>query len=128
MQKLSSAFFLIESIAYFLFEDAKTLFPATKQFAPKAEAFPAVSWLIPPSTWISISGRASLIYFILGRVYSINFCPPKPGYTVMTNSLSISPYLANSIKLLVTKVLGLMLTPADIFFDFILVNNYLISE
>ena len=41
----------------------------------------------------------------------MNFCAPNPGYTVITNILSINPYFVKDISYFGTSVAGFMLTP-----------------
>lgn len=125
--KCSSAAFVIFAMVYFRSLAPKILLPATIQFAPDSAASFVVSSLSPPSTWISISGNCFRIYFTLGSTSAINFCAPKPGYTVITRILSISPSLARSIKIFGTGVAGLILTPAAILCYFIFCKNCLRS-
>ena len=62
-------------------------------FAPAFRTTSTFSRTIPPSTSMSVSrfrlfsiARASRIFLVLVSIY---FCPPKPGSTVITRSISI---------------------------------------
>lgn len=68
-------------------------------------------------------GSTLRIYFTLGIMSSMNFCAPNPGSTVMTNILSMSPYLLSSTKVYGRGVPGLILTPAAILCYLIFVSK-----
>eukprot|EP00871_Galdieria_phlegrea_P004202 jgi/Galph1/4783/GphlegSOOS_G3495.1 len=68
-----------------------TALPATATFAPALATWPMVLGEIPPSTSIFNSGKQLRSFSTLGTTSGINFCPPKPGSTVMTKTISTSP-------------------------------------
>ena len=69
-----------------------TALPATSTFAPASTTSGAVPSSMPPSTSSSQAGRYSfmsaLMPRILGSMSAMKLCPPKPGSTVMTNTMS----------------------------------------
>ena len=69
----------------------KTAEPATSTSAPMAAQLPAVSGVTPPSIsiWISRSPIISASRAILGNWASMKLWPPKPGFTVITQTRSI---------------------------------------
>jgi len=87
--------------------------PATRTVAPAStQAFP-VNSLTPPSTDISrsrpFSAAQSLTYDILGMHSEMNDCPPNPGCTVITRTMSTSGRYSSSSW---TGVSGLTDIPA----------------
>ena len=77
-----------------------TLLPATITFAPAATTSPTLSAPMPPST--STSGLTPCSAHILRRALSfliepgMKLCPPKPGFTVITSTMSSSSRIASS--------------------------------
>ena len=62
--------------------------------APASSASATLSRLMPPSTSRSVASPLSVIIFritaTLSRHSGISFCPPKPGSTVITSTISTS--------------------------------------
>src|SRR5690606_30070039 len=79
--------------AYSAGPPVKVAVPATKASAPAAIARGSVSRSIPPSTSRSIWRPEAVILCrsaaILASCDSMNFCPPKPGLTLITSTRSI---------------------------------------
>mmetsp|Transcript_43085 Transcript_43085/g.122120 ORF Transcript_43085/g.122120 Transcript_43085/m.122120 type:complete len:259 (+) Transcript_43085:977-1753(+) len=69
----------------------KIAVPATIAFAPAAAAIFVVSTVSPPSTSMVSEGYLARAVLTLSIMSSMNFCPPKPGSTVMTSNVSIRP-------------------------------------
>ncbi|EME28972.1 uncharacterized protein Gasu_35470 [Galdieria sulphuraria] len=75
----------------FLSSEPKMALPATAILAPALATCSIVLGAIPPSTSIFNSGNRFRRKATLDTVSGINFCPPKPGSTVMTNTISTQP-------------------------------------
>nr|AFK39028.1 unknown [Medicago truncatula] len=58
------------------------------QFAPADAATSMVEGPKPPSTSMSSDGYFFLSIRTLSIISGINFCPPNPGSTVMTRTIS----------------------------------------
>mmetsp|Transcript_32226 Transcript_32226/g.96213 ORF Transcript_32226/g.96213 Transcript_32226/m.96213 type:complete len:233 (-) Transcript_32226:65-763(-) len=88
--------------------------PATTTLAP----FPAASSIVlqstPPSTWMSNAAYLSRSTRHLSAASGMYFCPPKPGRTVITSTMSTSPasMYGNSS---VTSVSGFNVSPTCMF-------------
>ena len=89
----------------------KTALPATMTLAPAAQIWPAFCSETPPSTSImgltpcSLASARTLA--TLATELGMNFWPPKPGFTVMTRTMSTSSMMESSMQ---TGVAGLMAT------------------
>ena len=90
----------------------KTALPATITFAPAALISSTFSAVTPPSISKSISFPLSSIIARISRNLSsadgINFCPPKPGKTLITSIIS---HIKITSRILSTGVSGLITAP-----------------
>ena len=87
--------------------------PATNVSAPTSAQRSTVSTDTPPSTWIHTSRFAADTSLrtaaIFGSTRSRNFCPPKPGSTVISSTMSTSPSIVAQASI---GVAGFSATPA----------------
>src|SRR5581483_1857549 len=92
---------------------ANTACPATNVSAPARKHVPIVSRLIPPSTSstarLLVRVMSSRVRRILSIECAMNCCPPNPGFTVITRTVSTSGTMSTRAS---TGVAGLMTTPA----------------
>src|SRR6185437_4496547 len=99
--------------AYAAAPPLKVAVPATRTSAPASRASCAVSTVMPPST--SRSMRRPLVSMrrrrarILSSCEAMNFCPPKPGLTLITRMRSTK---SRTLSTASTGVAGLSETPA----------------
>ncbi len=89
-----------------------TVLPATSTSTPAPAMRPAFSSVTPPSiSTRQESPRRTTSFFAssaLASVRSINFCPPKPGYTLITRNISHSSSAGAAAE---KGVSGLMTAP-----------------
>lgn len=87
--------------------------PATSTVAPASTQTAAVSSLTPPSTDISRAGLFSLAHSAAAEIFpthsDMKDCPPNPGWTVITSTMSTRGSQGMSSS---TGVSGLMEMPA----------------
>jgi hypothetical protein len=80
---------------------------------PAFTSMGAVSAFTPPSTSISVFVPASSIIlrslFTFCIVFSMNVCPPKPGFTLISSTMSTSSIISSSM---LTGVAGFKVTAA----------------
>src|SRR5690606_18725027 len=95
--------------------EEKTKFPATRTSAPASTSLLPVSRFTPPSTSISAWAPFLAISCFKAATFStecsINRCPPKPGLTDISRTISRSLIISSSSD---TGVCGLSVTPAFI--------------
>ena len=95
------------------FLELKTVLPATKTLAPKSNNLFELSSVTPPSISINALDSESIIRFLssatLLKVFSINFYPPNPGFTLIKHTRSMSLIIELSED---TGVCGFNATPA----------------
>ena len=91
----------------------KIVVPETNISTPACIAIFEFSKLIPPSISIwALSFFASISYLKIltfSKVSGINFCPPNPGFTLITKTKSIRFKTGNTLSI---EVSGLRDTPA----------------
>mmetsp|Transcript_28887 Transcript_28887/g.81345 ORF Transcript_28887/g.81345 Transcript_28887/m.81345 type:complete len:291 (+) Transcript_28887:213-1085(+) len=86
----------------------KTALPATITLAPASAAWEMVLGDRPPSTWMLRAGNFSRSSFTFGIVSGMKDCPPKPGSTVITSTMSMSSMYGSTAS---TGVAGFRASP-----------------
>jgi len=97
----SNACLVIEKEDSSTSEYPNTELPATSMLAPALTKRGAFSRVTPPSTSIRQEGEIltiiSLSFLIFNREFSINICPPNPGFTDIISTKSVSDRISYSM-------------------------------